>query len=322
MPRAGERYMRPTLRRSRYTLPALLVLAALASAQESPGPVPGATPQQPPPAASGPAATLRDALSAACSHDEKNFARYFTAANREAFSRMTQAARISLMKRFVLLDDQGQPSSSANPAGRPIVKCQTPIGAAEMQIGGADVRENLAFLPLELRDATDPTGNVLHIKIGMVREAGEWKVLSVGLLLLDLTSLEAEWDAAETGPNEQSALQTLKALGEAVEAYRTKYTRLPDSLAALGAPLKGAPNAQAAGLVDNELANGRKNGYTFRYVLTTNSTSGAPARYELAATPVEYGRGGRRSFFRDEEGKFHAADHQGAVGSSADPEVN
>jgi hypothetical protein len=270
----------------------------------------------------GPAATLRDALAAACSHNDKDFSGFFTTSNREAFSRMTPAARVSLMKRFVLLDDQGRPSLSANPAGRPIVRCQTPVGVAEMQIGGADLRENLAFLPLELRDAADPSGSVLHIKIGMVRESGEWKILSIGLLLLDLPSLEAEWDAAEVGPNEQAALQALKAVAAAVESYRRTYTRLPDSLVSLGPPLRGSPTAQAAGLLDTDLANGRKNGYSFRYVISTPSTSGAQARYELAATPATYGRGGRRSFFRDADGKLHAADHQGAVGSSADPNID
>jgi hypothetical protein len=298
-------------------LGALLGAASFSLAQQ---PAPGANTDLPA-GPSAPAAALRDALAAACSHDEKAFSRFFTTANREAFSRMTPSARVSLMKRFVLLDDQGQPSASANPAGRPVVRCQTPIGAAEMQVGGADLRDNLAFLPLELRDATDPAGSVMHVRIGMVRESGEWKVLSLGLLLLDLPSLEVEWDAAEEGPNEKSALQTLKSLATAVESYRQTYTRLPDSLAALASPLKGAATAQSAGLIDSDLANGQKNGYTFRYVLTTASTSGAPARYQLAATPARYGRGGRLSFFRDADGKLHAADHQGAVGSSSDPAI-
>jgi len=291
----------------------------LALAQESaPGPVAPAAAVTPP----GPAATLRDALSAACSHNERDFVRFFTAGNREAFARMTPAARISLMKRFVLLDDQGQPSTSVNPVGRPIVRCTTSIGAAEMQIGGADLHESLAFLPLEIRDATDPTGNVLHIKIGMIRESGEWKVLSLGLLLLDLPALEAEWDAAENTPNEDAALRSLKFIAIAVESYRHAYTRLPDTLDALGPPLQGKASAQTAAFIDAELASGRKNGYTFRYVLKSNSTSGAQARYELAATPIQYGRGGIRSFFRDADGKFHAADHQGAVGSPSDPPVD
>lgn len=296
---------------------ALLASAMVTRGQQAPAP---AKPESLG-SAVGPAATLRDVLAAACSHSEKEFANFFTAGNREAFSRMTSSAQVSLMKRFVLLDDQGQPSVTANPAGRPIVRCQTPIGAAEMQIGGAEVRENLAFLPVELRDASDASGNVVHIRIGMVREGGEWKILSMGLLLLDLPSLEAEWDAAEIGPNEQAALQTLKALAAAIESYRQTYTKLPESLGALGPPLRGAANSQAAGLIASEVANGVRNGYSFRYVITTASTSGAQARYELAATPSSYGRGGRRSFYRDAEGKYHAADHQGAVGGAADPNI-
>ena len=312
------RILNPFSLRMVLTSAALLCSVGLALGQESSSRAEPA----PPAAAAGPAGTLRDLLSAACSHDEKNFASFFTTANREAFSRMTPAARTSLMKRFVLLDDQGQPSASSNPGGRPIVRCRTPLGVAEMQIGGADLRENLAFLPLEIRDAEDADANAMHVRIGMVREAGQWKILSLGLLLLDLPALEAEWDAAEVGPNEQSALQTLKNLSLAIENYRKTFTRLPDSLAVLGPPLHGAPSGQAANLVDSDVANGMKGGYTFRYVITTPSTSGAQARYELAAIPATYGRGGRRSFFRDAEGKFHAADHSGAVGSSADPAVN
>jgi hypothetical protein len=310
--------MKNILLRFGFSLLIPLSAAAFSFAQES-APAPIAAQAAVP---TGPAATLRDALSAACSHNEKEFARFFNNSNREAFSRMTPAARISLMKRFVLLDDQGQPSGSTNPAGRPVIRCTTAIGAAEMQIGGADLHESLAFLPLEIRDATDSSGNVMHIKIGMIREAGEWKVLSLGLLLLDLPALEVEWDAAENVPNEEAALRSLKFIAIAVESYLHAYTRLPDTLAALGPPLQGKASAQAAAFIDAELATGRKNGYTFRYVLTTTSTSGAPARYELAATPIQYGRGGVRSFFRDADGKFHAADHQGAVGSSNDPPVN
>ena len=297
---------------------ALFCSAGIVSGQESPsGQEPGSAA-----VAGGPAATLRDLLSAACGHDEKTFATFFTATNRESLSRMTPAARTSLMKRFVLLDGQGQPAASANPAGRPIVRCHTALGTAEIQIGGADLRENLAFLPLEIRDAEDSNASAMHIRVGMIREAGQWRVLSLGLLLLDLPSLEEEWDAAEVGPNEERALQTLKDLSAAIENYRKTFTRLPDSIAMLGPPLHGGPNAQAANLVDSDLANGRKDGYTFRYVITTTGTSGAQARYELAAIPASYGRGGRRSFFRDAEGKYHAGDHQGAVGSSADPAVD
>jgi len=80
-------------------------------------------------------------------------------------------------------------------------------------------------------------------------------------------------------------------------------------------------NSEAAGLLDSDLANGMQNGYVVRYVVAGASTLGAPAKYELAATPLQYGRTGRRSFFRDSNGALHAADRRGAIGSEADPKV-
>ena len=92
---------------------------------------------------------MREALSAACSQSERDFTKFLTARNAETFATLTQGARIALMKRFVLLDEPGKPSLVAGAAGRPVVRCETPAGAAEIQIGGADITDNLAFLPVE-----------------------------------------------------------------------------------------------------------------------------------------------------------------------------
>ena len=270
----------------------------------------------------GPSTALKAVLSAACSQNQAEFGRFLTARSKKAFSRMTPQARVALMKRFVLLNEPGKATASANPAGRPIVRCQTPDVTTELQIGGADLRDNVAFLPMELRNATDTTGSDAHqITLGLVREDGDWKLLSLGLLLLDLPALEVEWDVAEMETTERSAIEALNKVAKAVEAYRNKYSRLPESLANLGPPLHGTANGEAAGLVDSDLANGMKNGYSIRYAILGASTLGAPAKYELAATPQQYGRTGRRSFFRDSNGGLHAADRRGAVGSEADPKL-
>ncbi|MBS1839352.1 MAG: hypothetical protein JSS69_06680 [Acidobacteria bacterium] len=272
---------------------------------------------------SGPSLALRDALGAACSHDEVAFKKFLSARNAESFSRLTVSARTELMKRFVLLSDPGKPAMSANPAGRPTVSCATPFGTAEIQLGGADTRDAIAFIPVDLREASDPdTGAAHHILFGMVREDGQWKVLSIGLLLLDLPSLEIEWDQAEISSSEQQALESLKAIARAIETYRRSYARIPESLLKLNAPQKGEPTPEAAGLLGIELASGRKNGYTFRYVIVGANDVGAPAQYELSATPSIYGRTGKTSFFRDTSGAIHAGDHQGAIGSNLDPKVN
>jgi type IV pilus assembly protein PilA len=270
----------------------------------------------------GPSLALRQALSAACRQDETEFTKYLTTRNAETFLTLTEGARVALMKRFVLLNEPGKPSLITGAAGRPLVRCETPVGTAEMQIGGADVEDNFALLPVEIRDATDTVGeSVLHVKMGLVREHGEWKLISVGLVLLDLPSLAVEWDTAQIDSTEKSAIESLKTIADAVEKYRRTYTRLPDSLANLGSPAKGAPSAEAAGMLEPDLAAGASSGYNFRYVLASNSTLGAPAKYALAATPQVYGRTGKRSFFTDGDGVIHGADRQGGVGSASDPKV-
>jgi len=300
-------------------LTALLPLRTIAATAQESSSTPSAQPAASP---NGPLAALRDVLTAACSQSQNDFSRFLTARNKESFSRMAPAARVAFMKRFVLLNEPGKPSVTTNPSGRPIVRCDTPAGAAEIQIGGADTRDNVAFMPVELRDATDSSGaNAIQVNMGLVRENGEWKILSLGLVLLDLPSLELEWDSAEADKNEETAIESLKDIAEVVEAYRRKFTRLPESLSSLGPPLRGPATPEAAGLVEGDLAAGMKNGYSFRYVIVGASGLGAPAKFELAATPLTYGRTGHRSFFRDATGTLRGADRQGAVGTSSDPRL-
>jgi hypothetical protein len=303
--------------------PALLLLAVMSVAQESSSTAHDKTAASATKAPDAPTAALRDALFAACSQSEQSFSKFLTARNADTFARLTPAARVALMKRFVLLNEPGQPSLLPSASGRPAIHCQTPAGAAELQIGGAEISDNLAFLPVEVREATDTTGaSVIRVQMGLVREGNDWKLLSVGLVLLDLPALAFEWDAAEMESTERAAIDGLKKIGEAIESYRRTYSRLPESLAKLGPPPHGsAASADAAGLLDSALASGSRTGYKFRYVISGGNSLGAPAKYELAATPETYGRTGRRSFFRDTNGGLHGADRQGAVGSELDPRL-
>jgi hypothetical protein len=146
----------------------------------------------------------------------------------------------------------------------------------------------------------------------------QWKLLSLGLLL-PISPRPAEWDAAETDTTERGAPKPCVLSPTPSEIYRKKLR--PAVFANLGPPVHAPVSAEAAGLLDSDLATGMKNGYAFRYVIAGASNLGAPAKYELAATPLRYGRSGKLSFFRDSNGGFHAADRNGAVGSASDPKV-
>jgi len=284
----------------------------------------GGETQRAAPAAAGnePATVLQEVLIAACAQDSKQFSDELTARNADAFRQMTPAAQTTFLKRFVLLDKAGKPRSSSDASGVLTVFCETPEITTQMQIGKPEVRDNLADLPLVVKDASDAAdANTRHVIMGLVRENGHWKLLSLGLLLLDLPTLGEEWDRAEIQVNEKSAILSVKELADAIEKYRVAFTHLPDTLAVLGPSRKAPAQADRAGLVSDQLAAGRKDGYSFRYVIVGANASGAPAKYELAAIPAEYGRTGLRSFFRDSNGVLHAGDHQGAVGGLLDPKV-
>src|SRR6184192_2292215 len=233
-----------------------LLTAANCYSQEStskPEPNPASSPSAS--VQSGPGGALSNALAAACSQNQVEFIRFLTVRNQDSFSRLTPAARVALMKRFVLLDEPGKATISANPSGRPIVRCETPGGTVEMQVGGAETHDNVAFLPLELRETTDSTSaSARQINMGLVREESDWKLLSLGVLLLDLPELEVEWDESEIGATEKDALQSLKTIAAAVESYRGKHLHLTESLENLASPQHGAPGINAAGLLDVDLA--------------------------------------------------------------------
>jgi hypothetical protein len=268
----------------------------------------------------GPSIALRDALAAACAQNERDFARFLTDDSAKVFAQLAPATRVALMKRFVLLDQPGLPQVRANPNGRPLVRCETPSVTTETQLGAANVQENLAFIPIEVRGTGDAAGaDARRNTFGLVRESSGWKLLSVGLLLLDLRTLEQQWEQQELEANERDAIEALGRIAAALEKYRQMYGRLPETFAQLGPPEHGAASAAASALLDPDLASGNSAGYAFRYVLSAAPGAGGATKYELAATPLLYGKTGRRSFLMDASGVVRGADRQGALASASDP---
>ena len=177
------------------------------------------------------------------------------------------------MKRFVLLEDPGEALLSTSATGHTIVRCESPGITTEMRFGEVRVRENLAFVPMEIPLPGEPSRS---ITFGMVREGGAWKLLSVGLVLLDIPSMAAQWEQADLEAREDNAIAVLRALAAALETYRRAYGKLPDTLAPLGPAPAGGISPEAAGLVDAELAAGNKNGYTIRYRIVPREGNNRP----------------------------------------------
>ena len=207
---------------------------------------------------STPANALTAALSAACRADESRFATYLTQQNAAAFKALPPDQRASLLQRFSLVSEAGKPLLDSDPQNHVILRCQTPETTAEFRFGDPRVHENLAFVPVTVVDGQ-------QTQFGLVRENGGWRLISLGLVLLDIPQLSKQWAESDIAAHEEAALATLRGLADAIETYHRAYGKLPDSLAQLGPAPKDQISPEQASLVNEHLAAGTTGGYRFRY---------------------------------------------------------
>lgn len=260
-----------------------------------------------------PAAALSSALTAACRQNPAGFANYLTPENAEAFRTLGDIKQLDVLKRISLLDQPGRALISSDEKNHNILRCETPGAMAVFHFGDPRVHENLAFIPVQVegRQTTE---------FGLVREGKSWRMLSLGLLLFNIPQLEKQWAEQDLEAHEDAALRTVDALDGAVRTYQRAFGKLPESLTQLGPAPKEGISPDAADLIGEELAAGHRGGYAYRYRILPAPQGGDPT-FEIAATPDEYGRGGRRSFFLDGAGKMHAADKKGSFATIDDPAI-
>src|SRR5260370_3409404 len=208
----------------------LIIVLTMAFAAAGLLPATGAQTQQPIPAS--PETSLSGALSAACRQDAAAFVNFLTSDNATACRALPAPQRTALMKRFVLLEDPGRPLLSTSATGHPVVRCGAPGIAIEMRFGETRWRENLAFIPMEIPLPGEPSRS---ITFGLVREGGNWKLLSVGLILLDIPSMAKQWEQADLEAREDDAIAALRKLATAIETYRRGDGEMPAPLWGLGA---------------------------------------------------------------------------------------
>jgi len=263
--------------------------------------------------ASDPAAALSAAIVAACRDNESQFLNYFTADNAAAFRALPAEQRAAFLRRFSLSDMPGKPLSSTDQQNHAALLCQTPSGTVQYHFGAPRVHENLAFIPVSVVDGE-------QAEFGLVRENGGWRLLSLGLVLLDIPQLARQWAQDDLRTSEDSTIDTLRSLAEAIQTYNRAFGKLPESLADLRPAPKGQISPDQASLISADLAGGKQNGYEFRYRIVPDP-AGNDTNFELAATPESPSKG-RRSFFLDAAGKIHGADKHGTVATSDDPVID
>jgi hypothetical protein len=259
------------------------------------------------------AAALSDALVAACKANETQFADFLAGSNPAAFRALPATQRAEFIKRISLSDLPGKPLISSDGNGHIVLHCRAPNTTVEYRLGTPRVRENLAFISVVVVDSEET-------EFGLIHETNGWKLLSLGLVLLDIPQLSKQWAQADLAAHEDAIIATLHETFEAVQTYHRAFGRLPESLAELGPAPKGQISPEQASLISAELAKGAQGGYEFRYRIVPD-ISGNDTEFELAATPRPYGTNGHRSFFLDASGRVHGDDKHGAVATVDDPLV-
>jgi len=258
-----------------------------------------------------PASALADIITAACRGDEAALANSFTSANAVAYRALPAGQRKRLLQRFSLMDVTGKPMLSSDQDNHMVIRCETQDGVAEFRFGATRLEDNLAFIPVSVVGGQSDD-------FGLVREGGNWKLLSVGLVLLDIKQLSVQWAASDLAQREDDAAIALENLATAIDNYKTTFGKLPGSLAQLGPGPTRQVTPEKAALVSEDLAAGSQEGYRFIYRVVPGPDSSG-SEYVLEALPEDYGTSGRESFFRDASGKIHDADNHGASATADDP---
>jgi type IV pilus assembly protein PilA len=133
-------------------------------------------------------------------------------------------------------------------------------------------------------------------------------VMSVILILMTL-AIPAMQKTIKRA-NETSAIQSLRDLDEMEGQYSSTYPQhgFACSLVELGGKTgSGAPSADAAQLINEDLASGHKSGYTFTVTCgakTTNNNVDQYNSYEITAVPNSIGHTGDRGFCTDADGQI------------------
>lgn len=261
-----------------------------------------------------PVDALANILATACRADDSQFSTLLTGDNVAAFRALSPEMRVKVMRRISLTDETAKPLLTTGKDGLPSVRCQGPAGSVEFHLGVPRVHENLAFIPVSVQDATDAD-------FGLIREAGGWHLLSIGLVIFDIPQLQKQWAAADAAVHDETAIKNLRDLAEAIQRYQRVFGAMPETLAVLGPAPPNQISAEQASLVDAQMAAGAKDGYAFRYRIVPDA-AGNDSAFELAATPQKYPTSGKRSFFLDKSGKVHGADNQGVVATVEDPLID
>jgi hypothetical protein len=262
-----------------------------------------------------PTSALTGILSVACRQDTAKFPDYLTTNNSTFYRQLTPEQQVAILRRLVLLDNPGRALLSTRADGSTEIRCETPSTTRQIHLGKPRTNQNISFVPIDVKPDR-------QVDFGLVATKDGWKLLSIGVLMMDFAQLQPEWDAQNMAEREDVAIEAMHKICAAIDTYQKAFEKVPETLAQLGPAPKEGISPDAAGLLSAELVTGKVEGYTIRYRVVPSGAGSADTQFELAATPTEYGKSGKRSFYMSETGKLRGADKMGTPATTADPLID
>ena len=143
--------------------------------------------------------------------------------------------------------------------------------------------------------------------------------LALGILFLSMDHYAGEAPSAPPLEDQPCAVGSLRTINTAEVTYSTEYGKgFSPTLAAMRTPPEGAElSPEAAGVIDDHLADGRKCNFIFRYKAGAKGKEGKINTYTVTARPVTWGKG-KKSFFTDQTEVIRWTD-QNRVPKAFDP---
>ena len=136
----------------------------------------------------------------------------------------------------------------------------------------------------------------------------------IAIILIIMGMAMPQLQQAKRAALEAGAMKTITTIHTAQAQYQSQYGRFASTLAELGPPTAGSPNASAAGLIAAGLASGVKSGYKF-------ALQPAESGYAVNANPVAFNNTGKRTFYSDESLIIHQ-NFTAEPTTAASPEVD
>ena len=118
-------------------------------------------------------------------------------------------------------------------------------------------------------------------------------LIVIAIILTILSVILPNVHGINMGTKEMAVAKQIGTIHTAQAQYQAQFGKFAVTLTELGPSPNGESSASAADLIPHELANGKKNGFTFQL-------QGTAAGYTISAKPDVYKGTGRKTFYSDQ----------------------